>query len=326
MSVGEEGPRTKERTELSGDRIRLAEAAGGIGFFDYDFAAERWEWSAAAAGLLGFDQKEAPWRFEEWQRTVFVDDIPKIRAAIEAAEDSGNFYVEFRVRRSDDRFHWVAGRGRVCSGSDSGATLLRGTCYEIGERKHLEARLLSVNETLETRVAELREEARTLEVLNQTGIAVGAELDLERLVQRVTDAGVELSGAEIGAFFYNVLRPEGEAYTLYTLSGAPREAFEKFPMPRNTAIFEPTFRGTGPLRSADILADPRYGKSAPFHGMPPGHLPVRSYLAVPVLSRSGEVLGGLFFGHAQPGMFSDRAERILMGLAAPRSAPAPLAR
>jgi PAS domain S-box-containing protein len=35
-----------------------------------------------------------------------------------------------------------------------------------------------------------------------------------------------------------------------------------------------------------------------------------------VLSRSGAVLGGLFFGHAQPGMFSERAERIMVGLAA----------
>jgi PAS domain S-box-containing protein len=50
--------------------------------------------------------------------------------------------------------------------------------------------------------------------------------------------------------------------------------------------------------------------------MPPGHLPVRSYLAVPVVSRGGEVLGGLFFGHSRPGVFNDRAERILVGLAA----------
>ena len=147
-------------------------------------------------------------------------------------------------------------------------------------------------ETLEAEVAELREEARALEVLNRTGTALAAELDLGRLVQIVTDAGVELSGAEFGAFFYNVVRPDGEAYTLYTLSGAPREAFAAFPMPRNTQVFEPTFRGIGVLRSADILADPRYGKMAPYHGMPPGHLPVRSYLAVPVTSRTGEVLGG----------------------------------
>ena len=117
-------------------------------------------------------------------------------------------------------------------------------------------RLLALNETLEARVTELRQEARNLEILNDTGVAVAAERDLTTLVQTVTDAGVQLSHAEFGAFFYNVMREDGEAYTLYTLSGAPREAFDKFPMPRNTAIFEPTFRGHGTLRSDDILADP----------------------------------------------------------------------
>ena len=266
--------------------------------------------------LFGLDPQSAPSQFDEWLLAVFPDDALKISSALETSKSSGNFYVEFRVKRPDGRLHWLAGKGQVDPDADTGAKVLRGTYYDINERKQLEARLLSVNETLEARVAELREEAHTLEVLNRTGIAIGAELDLERLVQIVTDAGVELSGAQFGAFFYNVTREDGEAYTLYTLSGAPREAFAKFPMPRNTQIFEPTFRGTGPVRSPDILADPRYGKMEPYRGMPPGHLPVRSYLAVPVLSRGGEVLGGLFFGHAQPAMFSARAERILMGLAA----------
>ena len=75
-----------------------------------------------------------------------------------------------------------------------------------------------------------------------------------------------------------------------------------FLCPRNTAIFAPTFEGTGIVRSADITRDPRYGHNPPYHGMPEGHLPVRSYLAVPVTSRTGEVLGGLFFGHAKPGI------------------------
>jgi hypothetical protein len=147
----------------------------------------------------------------------------------------------------------------------------------------------------------IREEARTLETLNRTG-ALAGQLGLERLVQTVTDAAVELTGAQLGAFFYNVLNEKGESYTLYTLSGAPREAFSKFPMPRNTAVFDPTFKGEGIIRSDDIKADPRYGKSAPYHGMPPGHLPVRSYLAVPVVSRAGDVMGGLFFGHEKTGV------------------------
>src|SRR6185369_13032818 len=73
------------------------------------------------------------------------------------------------------------------------------------------------------------------------------------------------------------------------------EAFADFPMPRNTDLFGPTFRGEAVVRIDDVTQDPRYGHNAPYHGMPAGHLPVRSYLAVALVSRSGEVLGGLFF-------------------------------
>jgi signal transduction histidine kinase len=161
----------------------------------------------------------------------------------------------------------------------------------------------------------MQEEAQTLDLLNKVGIAVAAELDLERAVQVVTDAATELSGAAFGSFFYNVIDEKGETYTLYTLAGVPREAFANFPMPRNTAVFGPTFRGEGIVRSDDITKDPRYGKNAPHRGMPNGHLPLRSYLAAPVKSRSGEVLGGLFFGHPEVGIFSERAERIVAAIA-----------
>jgi PAS domain S-box-containing protein len=103
---------------------------------------------------------------------------------------------------------------------------------------------------------------------------------------------------------------------LYTISGVPREAFSKFPMPRNTAVFAPTFAGEGVVRSDDITQDPRYGKSGPHFGMPEGHLPVRSYLAVPVVSRTGHVHGGLFFGHREAGRFTERDELMLGAVAA----------
>jgi PAS domain S-box-containing protein len=161
----------------------------------------------------------------------------------------------------------------------------------------------------------LREETRVLEELNRTGALIAGQLDLQQLVQSVTDTATELTGAKFGSFFYNVTNAEGESYLLYTLSGVPREVFEKFNLPRNTPVFEPTFRGGGPVRSEDITRDPRYGKMAPHYGQPKGHLPVRSYLAVPVVSRSGEVIGGLFFGHPEVGVFTERAERVVVGMA-----------
>ena len=147
------------------------------------------------------------------------------------------------------------------------------------------------------------------------GDAIHSELDLQKIVQTVTDAATQLTGAQFGAFFYNVVDPQGEKLTLYALSGAPREAFENFGHPRPTPVFAPTFYGQGVVRSDDITKDQRYGKMEPHHGMPPGHLPVRSYLAVPVYARGGDVLGGLFFGHAEPAIFSPAHERLAVGVA-----------
>jgi PAS domain S-box-containing protein len=159
------------------------------------------------------------------------------------------------------------------------------------------------------------EETHALETLNRLGHAINSKLELDHIVQMVTDTATELSGAAFGAFFYNVVQEGAQSYWLYTLSGVDREAFAGFPMPRNTAVFAPTFSGEGVLRSGDIRKDPRYGKNQPHLGMPTGHLPVCSYLAVPVVSHTGEVIGGLFFGHPEPDVFTERAERLVRGIA-----------
>ncbi|HET7036121.1 MAG TPA: ATP-binding protein, partial [Thermomicrobiaceae bacterium] len=180
---------------------------------------------------------------------------------------------------------------------------------DLIERRHAEAERAA----LLVREREARTEAETLV---QVGQALSGELELEALIQAATDAATQLSGAQFGAFFYNVVNQQGESYMLYTLSGVPRAAFAGYPMPRNTSLFGVTFRGEGIVRIDDVRADPRFGRNAPYFGLPPGHLPVVSFLAVPVISRSGEVLGGLFFGHAEPGMFTERAERLVTGIAA----------
>jgi PAS domain S-box-containing protein len=164
--------------------------------------------------------------------------------------------------------------------------------------------------------AAAREHAANTEKLSEVGAMVASTLDRDTIVQKVTDTATEFTGAEFGAFFYNVRDPKsGDTYVLHTLSGAPKEAFASFPHPRATAIFGPTFRGEGVVRLDDVTHDPRFGKNAPYYGMPPGHLPVRSYLAVPVKNFYGEVLGGLFFGHSTVGVFTEQHERLAVGIA-----------
>lgn len=162
----------------------------------------------------------------------------------------------------------------------------------------------------------LREQARSLQVLQNLASCLVPERDVHRAVKLITDHGCELTGAGFGAFFYNVEDDERGSYMLYTLSGVPREAFVGFPMPRNTEIFEPTFSGREVVRLSDVTQDPRYGRNTPYDGMPPGHLPVRSYLAVPVKSKAGKVIGGIFFGHQEAGKFGPETEKTSVVLAA----------
>jgi GAF domain-containing protein len=156
-----------------------------------------------------------------------------------------------------------------------------------------------------------------IDALHSVGVRLTAQLELGRLVQDATDAATTATTAGFGAFFYNLIDQYGESYTLYTISGVSRERFTRFPMPRNTAVFAPTFDGADTVRSDDIVADPRFGRNPPYNGMPAGHLPVHSYLAVPVKSpTTGEVLGGFFFGHEEPGRFTGRHAYLTEGIAA----------
>jgi PAS domain S-box-containing protein len=154
------------------------------------------------------------------------------------------------------------------------------------------------------------------EALNKVVRILAAELDLQAVLQKATDAAQELTGAQSSAFFYRITHPQDETALSYTVSGAPRDVFEKFAHLRSAEFFDPAFAGAGPFRIADVLADPSIARISPHHLMAGGLLPVRSYLAVPVLSRTGELLGGLFLGHPQPGIFTNRAERLAVGLAA----------
>lgn len=293
-------------------RFELAVAAAGLGLWYRDLPLRTITCNAIYRAQHGL-AAEGPVTLELLQGAVHPDDWPRVDQEARRAIDEGASYdLAYRVllgQGAQAPARWIRTIGRVFHDAHGRPQRFDGITLDITAERQLE-------ESLRRTLIEKDESLRSLEIINSTGQALGAELKLEKLVQGVTDAATQLSRAAFGAFFYNVLDERGQSYMLYTLSGVPRESFEKFPMPRATQVFNPTFKGEGVIRSDDITKDARYGHNAPYQGMPQGHLPVRSYLAVPVASRSGEVLGGLFFGHPAPGVFTEREEKLVVGLAA----------
>lgn len=162
--------------------------------------------------------------------------------------------------------------------------------------------------------AALREESRILELLNETGVGLAAELNLPRLLQRLVDAAAKLSGATYVAFCYNSNDGRAESSCVFAPSELASDAFAQLDLP-GAAMFSAAQRGERVVRFADITQEPSYAPAPP-SGVPHGERLIHGFLAVPVVSRSSEVIGGLFFGHSEATMFSPRTERLVTGVAA----------
>jgi PAS domain S-box-containing protein len=296
---------SEARLRESEEQLRLATDAAEIGLWDVNPVSDTLYWPPRVKAMFGISPDAPVSMSEDFFPCLHPEDRDRVTAAYEAATDPARralYDVEYRtIGKEDGVVRWVAAKGRGLFDAAGRCYRVIGTAMDVTGRKRAEREAI--------------DQARSLAVLNTTGASLAAELDLEKLVQMVTDAGVGITGAQFGAFFYNLVNDAGESYTLYTVSGVDRSAFDKFPMPRNTPVFAPTFSGERVVRSDDITLDPLYGNNPPRNGMPEGHLPVRSYLAVPVVSRSGEVLGGLFFGHSECGVFSEDAAELLRGVA-----------
>lgn len=144
----------EQRPKATEERFRIAQIAGGIGWFEWDLVTDTWEWTSHVAVLFGFDPATPRPLFADWRPAIFIDDVPKLRSAVEVASERGPYYVEFRVTHPDGSIHWIAGKGEITKDKIGHAARVAGVYYEISERKALEARFLALNESLEARVAD----------------------------------------------------------------------------------------------------------------------------------------------------------------------------
>ena len=147
---------------------------------------------------------------------------------------------------------------------------------------------------------ELQVERETLGKLVEVGRRLSGELDQAALAQAGIDAATALTGATFGIYFHTGVDEHGDSHDREVLSGISREAFEEL------AVQRPADKTL--LRLDDVAGDARKaGRSS--------GTAIRSYLAVPVVSRDGRSLGSLLLGHPDPGRFDEHAQRLAVAVA-----------
>jgi PAS domain S-box-containing protein len=242
-----------------------------------------------------------------WLSTCEPSVLNTVRERWTASMRSGDpFEMEYPIRGADGKYRWFL--TRVNPVHDRHGQVLRwfGTNTDVDQVKRAEQAL--------------REESHMLELLNSTGSVLASTRELRPLLQAATDAATGIAGARQGAFLYlGSGAADDQLVSLYTISGASPAGIEAFGEDGAMGLFGPgqpaAISALGLLRSDDVTHDARFKDAGPF-GLPAAHPPVRSYLAVPVVAHSGELLGRMFFGHPEAHAFSERTERIVRGVAA----------
>src|SRR4030095_1262141 len=101
---------------------------------------------------------------------------------------------------------------------------------------------------------------------------------------------------------YNSEGNSGDDYRPCASAGLLRENAHKFDRALSQPLFGSPAKGHETIRCDDVTKDTRYPDLV-VHRNGDGRFPIRSYLAVPLVLRSGEVIGGLFFVHSVSGIF-----------------------
>ena len=167
---------------------------------------------------------------------------------------------------------------------------------------------------LHTGVSPPEDHEARLQLLIETGLALTGERNLETILQVALDAARELSCARFGLFLYNTIGSDGGNIQIYKLSAEDPGILVGIDHAHQVDLLN-TLHDDSELRSDDLTHDSRFGGSSPFSGTPLGHLAIRSFLAVPVCTRTGDRLGVMLFGHPDPDVFNAYNESQVLTIA-----------
>ncbi|HEX2688193.1 MAG TPA: ATP-binding protein, partial [Kofleriaceae bacterium] len=291
-----ERARLYEALQTGEEQLRVALTAARAATWQYDLATGMASRDFSYRVLLGVRDE----RVVATNEAIHPDDRAAVRAQFERTLEGGTpFEPEIRVRRDDGTYMWTRSHGRVMYGPDGKPRMLAGVIVDIDEAKQASLRA--------------DEERRINETLHRLGSSFASELDHDRLARLITDEITTLVGAELGAFFENSGEAgEAGSFALHTISSSHVERYRDLRSPHATPLLAQTLVAHQIVRLDDVVADPRYSTAGV---QPEGHPLVRSYLAVPVVARSGEVFGSLLFGHAAVGRFTAAHERLAASIA-----------
>ena len=144
------------------EQLRFVLEAGDLGAWDLDLESRVLTTSPIARAHFGRAADEAL-TLADVVAAVHPEDASRRRANLDLSiTEGGDYQVEYRVIWPEGSVHWLQVRGRPNNPAPGKPRRMSGVTLDVTARKAAEAALISMNETLERRIAQsVRELKRT---------------------------------------------------------------------------------------------------------------------------------------------------------------------
>jgi PAS domain S-box-containing protein len=141
--------------------LRLAQAAAGVGTWEYDAQSDvRKNWSAETYQIFGIAPESADFH-KQWLARVHPDDLPNVKSTLRGANDTTMVEVEYRYEHPTLGERWMYSKGRLLA-REGGDTTVFGISMDITARKRAEEDLRREREGLEDLVEQRTSSLRRL--------------------------------------------------------------------------------------------------------------------------------------------------------------------
>lgn len=157
---------TEELIRQSNERFEKVAEATHEAIWDWEVKGDKVYWGPGYKTLFGLVPNESGNTYQDWARQVHEDDFESVEHQFKLAlEDKGisNFQNEYRFKRSDGSYAFVADRSVIIRDKSGIPTKVVGAIQDITDQKMYESSLKGLNEMLETKAHELANSNAELE-------------------------------------------------------------------------------------------------------------------------------------------------------------------
>lgn len=274
---------TEDQLRLAEERYTVAIRGAGDGLWEWDPGQASLRVSPRWRSMLGLDGKDECIAIADWLARVHPKDRERAMSALHSSLDAGSrgYEHQYRVAHADGRYRWVLSRGTVIRHASGRPSRLIG---------------------LDTDVTRIRRAETIIDAIAEGTAGTAGECFFRSLVRAFARA-LEIDCAMITEC---ADQPPTRARTLAIWSGGRFESNFEYELAGTPCEF--VIRGARPGLVREHL-----GRLFPRET---GH---ESYLGLPILARSGRVLGHLAFLDIVPmggDMVIDSVHRVFTARAA----------